>query len=133
VALEDVHERNGCVYAVPGSNHVRLPQVPSEGTGRFHKKSDIAGVDISSAIPLPVRRGGFFLFDSWLLHCSGKNPETRSRLALAINFIPPEVAVDPERARRRNPHYGVQLVKGHDSLELNSHAPPPRGTFERRS
>lgn len=127
VALEDVHEGNGCVYALPGSNHLRLPQVASSGTGRFHRKSDIAGVDLSPATALPMRRGEFFLFDGWLLHRSGENPETRSRLALSINFIPPDVTVDLERPRRRNPLYGVQLVRGTDSLGLNPSASAPAG------
>tara|TARA_B100001540_G_scaffold308108_1_gene322290 strand:- start:86 stop:823 length:738 start_codon:yes stop_codon:yes gene_type:complete len=127
IALEDVHEGNGCVYVVPGSNHVQLAQLPSEGTGRFHHKADIDGVDISGAIPLVLRRGEFFLFDAWLLHRSGGNPQTRSRIALAVNYITPDVLVDLERPRRRNQSYGVQLVRGRDTLGLNPHAPAPGG------
>ncbi len=127
VALEDTHEGNGCIEVLPGSNRIPLPQVASEGTGRFRRKADIAGVDLAGALPLPLRRGEFFLFDAWLLHRSGRNHATRSRIALSINYISPDVKVDLERPRRRNPRYGVQLVRGRDGPRLNPHAPPPPG------
>lgn len=125
VALEDVHAGNGCVYVVPGSNKNPLPRIPSEGTGRFRKKADIAGVDVSSAIPLELRRGEFFLFHSWLLHRSDSNAVSNSRLAIAINFIPPEVKLGLERPRKRVPDYGVLLVNGEDHLHINPHARAP--------
>lgn len=125
MALEDVHEGNGCVYAVPGSNKTPLPQVPSQGTGRFGKKADITGVDVSSAIPLTLRRGEFFLFHSWLLHRSDSQNLSGSRLAIAMQFIPPEVRLGLERPTRRNSDYGVLLVRGEDRLRLNPHATAP--------
>lgn len=125
LALEDVQESNGAVMVVPGSHKMQLPQVRSAGTGRFHRKADITGVDVSSATPLTLRRGEFYLFHSWLLHRSDSNKSSDSRLAIAMQFIPPEVRIDLERPKRRIPGYGVLLVRGEDRLRLNPHASVP--------
>lgn len=125
LALDTISSSNGCVYAVPGSNHVQLPQLPSHGTGRFGKRADISTYDVSTAIPLELARGEFFLFDSWLLHCSGRNTGGRSRLGLSIQFIPPDVTLGMERLQARIPGYGVQVVRGQDRLRLNPQAAAP--------
>lgn len=119
VALDDANVENGCVYAVPGSNHTPLPQVPSSGTGRFGRKADISRYDVSGAIPLEMPRGQFFLFDSWMLHRSGINPGAGARLAISMQFIPPQVKLGLERLQKRVPDYGVQVVRGADTLGLN--------------
>jgi hypothetical protein len=97
LALDNVHKGNACVYVVPGSNHIQLPQIPSQGTGRFGRQADISGCDVSSAIPLELSRGEFFLFDCWLLHRSDSNTSGESRLALSMQFIPPEVTLGLEK------------------------------------
>lgn len=125
LALDDVYHGNGCVYVVPGSNQLQLPQIPSEGTGRFGRKADITGCDVSAAIPLAMPRGEFYLFHAWLLHRSDSNPGSAPRLALSMQFIPPDVTLGLEKLQARNPHYGVQLVRGSDPLRLNPHAPAP--------
>lgn len=125
LALDDVDEENGCVHAVPGSNHHPLPQVPSTGTGRFGRKADISNYDVSGAIPLAMPRGQFFLFDSWLLHRSDINPGEGARLAISMQFIPPEVKLGLDRLKRRVPNFGVQVVRGADRLGLNPVAPAP--------
>lgn len=125
LALDNVRESNGCVFVVPGSNHVQLPQIPSQGTGRFGRQADISGYDVSSAIPLELSRGEFFLFDCWLLHRSGRNTGGESRLGLSMQFIPPEVKLGLEKLKARIPGYGVQLVRGRDRLQLNPQAAAP--------
>lgn len=125
LALDNVSRSNGCVFVVPGSHHVHLPQIPSQGTGRFGRQADISTYDVSAAIPLELARGEFYLFDAWLLHKSGSNPSGQPRLGLSIQFIPPEVKLGLERLQARIPSYGVQLVRGRDHLRLNPHAAAP--------
>lgn len=125
LALDDVSQRNGCVFVVPGSNHAPLPQVPSQGTGRFGRQADISAYDVSAAIPLELSRGEFFLFDCWLLHRSGRNSGGGSRLGLSMQFIPPQVTLGLDRLQARIPGFGVQLVRGSDPLRLNPHAAAP--------
>ena len=125
LALEDAHEGNGCVYAVPGSNRTPLPQILSTGTGRFRKKADITGIDVSAAIPLTRKRGEFYLFHAWLLHRSAGNPQCNSRLAIAMQFIAPHVQLDLTRPHQRIPGFGVLPVRGEDRLRLNPHAKAP--------
>lgn len=127
LALDDVSQRNGCVFVVPGSNHVKLPQITSQGTARFGRQSDVSTYDVSGAIALELSRGEFFLFDSWLLHRSGRNAGGGSRLGLSMQFIPPEVKLGLERLQARIPGYGVQVVRGSDPLRLNPHAAAPVG------
>jgi ectoine hydroxylase-related dioxygenase (phytanoyl-CoA dioxygenase family) len=127
VALDDIHQGNGCVYVIPGSSDTPLPRVASQGTGRFHKKSDTSGVDVRTAVSMELKRGEFFLFHQWLLHCSGRNPDSLPRLAISIQFIPPEVKLGLERLQDRLPGYGVLQVRGSDLLGLNPHAKAPQG------
>jgi phytanoyl-CoA hydroxylase len=126
LALDNIARSNGCVFVVPGSNKVQLPQIPSQGTGRFGRQADISTYDVSAAIPLELARGEFFLFDSWLLHCSGRNTGGQSRLGLSMQFIPPEVKLGLERLQARIPSYGVQVVRGVDRLRLNPQATAPK-------
>lgn len=125
LALDNVSRGNGCVFVVPGSNRVPLPQIPSHNTGRFGRQADISTYDVSGAIPVELARGEFFLFDSWLLHRSDRNTGGQPRLGLSIQFIPPEVKLGLERLQARIPSYGVQLVRGVDRLRLNPHAAAP--------
>lgn len=125
LALEDAHEDNGCVYAVPASHKTPLAQIPSAHTGRFHLQADITGVNVASAVPLTRKRGEFYLFDAWLLHHSAGHPACDSRLAISIQFIPPHVQLDLTNFHKRIPGFGVLPVRGTDRLRLNVHAKAP--------
>ncbi len=127
LALDDVTQANGCVYVVPGSNQTQLPQIPSQDTGRFGRQADISEYDVSSAIPLELPRGEFYLFHRLLLHRSDSNPGSGSRLALSMQFISPEVELGLEKRKLKVRDFGVQLVRGQDRLQLNPRAEAPLG------
>ncbi len=70
MALDDVDEANGCVYAVPGSHRDGFrPWVRVRGE-THHTRAVTDGVDLASAVPVEMRAGDVLLFHCALLHSS---------------------------------------------------------------
>jgi len=85
VALDDVDEENGCLWAIPGSH--KLDIFPHE----FRKSSDTdyggvflkdAPLDIERAIPIRLKAGQIACFHSKLIHETRENRSLRRRRGL---------------------------------------------------
>jgi phytanoyl-CoA hydroxylase len=81
IAIHDANAENGCVWAIPGSHKLGL--VP-------HSEMELqvkdAQIDISKAIPVPVKPGGLLIFHSLVLHMSHKNTSTQDRWAIICDY-----------------------------------------------
>ncbi|MDX2031286.1 MAG: phytanoyl-CoA dioxygenase family protein [Blastocatellia bacterium] len=82
VALDDTHERNGCLWVLPGSHRQGVVEhVASRGRER------IAAIeDESAAVPLPMRAGECVVFHGNLLHTSQGNETDRLRRAFFFRY-----------------------------------------------
>lgn len=90
-ALDDCHESNGCLYAVPGSHNLGMHRrfkrkdPPLEGT-EFVPSLPIEW-DLSSAIPLIIPRGSLVLLHHSLVHYSCANTSANARHAYSIHVV----------------------------------------------
>jgi ectoine hydroxylase-related dioxygenase (phytanoyl-CoA dioxygenase family) len=125
IAIDAVGPHNGCVEVIPGSHRWQLTHVASSGTGRFGLRAEPTELDVSSAVPIELEPGQFFLFDRWLVHRSPVNRSNAPRIGLSARFTTPAVRVDCKRLVARTPAYGVQLVRGSDHFGYNRSAPIP--------
>ena len=81
VAVDDVTEENGCMYAIPGS-HKRGALPFFQETGQTHaKRTEREHIDEKSARPLLLKAGDLLLFHQFLLHSSRRVPGTIQRRA----------------------------------------------------
>ena len=72
IAIDDVDESNGCIYAIPGS-HAQGALPWSEVVGQTHAKRTAAQyVKDENAIPLRLKAGDMLCFHQFLLHSSQK-------------------------------------------------------------
>jgi phytanoyl-CoA hydroxylase len=70
LAVDDVTEENGCMYAIPGS-HKQGPLNYRHVQGETHaKRTDPQLVDESRAVPLLMRAGDLLVFHQFVLHSS---------------------------------------------------------------
>jgi phytanoyl-CoA hydroxylase len=70
LAVDDVTEENGCMYAIPGSHKKgALPFHDVRGE-THHKRTDAQLVDESLAHPLTMKAGDLLLFHQFVLHSS---------------------------------------------------------------
>ena len=109
VALEAATPENGCLQVVPGSHHF----------GRIHhgKAGEQTGADPARVAALRARlgvrsctleAGDALFFHANLLHMSGPNESSRSRLALITSFFREDNEVpDSADPRFRNKRYAV--------------------------
>ena len=81
LAVDDVSQDNGCMYAIPGS-HTKGPLSFYQEKGETHaKRTDTQHIDESQAVPLIMKAGDLLLFNQFLLHSSRKVPGTINRRA----------------------------------------------------
>ena len=98
VALSPCNESNGCLLAVPGPDHGRIPEPLPERT-----------------VPVCLRPGEMSLHDPDLWHGSGPNLADEKRVGFAIRFVAPSVRPRHGRppavlARGRDDHGNFTLV-----------------------
>jgi len=125
IAIDEVDAENACVEVIPGSHKMRLPHIPSTGTGRFGMQADPQFVDETAKTNIELKAGEFFIFDRWLLHGSPANRSKRGRLGLSIRIVPPTVKVHVEKMRPYFPGLGPQIVRGADTVGINHLMPAP--------
>jgi len=121
LALTPADEENGCVFFIPGTRAV-LPTVPaSEAPGA---SALVAGsrIDERRAVPMRLSPGEFVLFSDRVVHGSPPNRSGARRLALAVRYTLPMVAVRPHFSGHR-----VILACGEDRVGVNPLARPPVG------
>lgn len=89
--------------------------------------ADPAFVDETKKVNVELEPGQFVIFDGRVLHSSPANTSNRRRLGLALRFIPPQVRVNIDHEMRvfTQREYGVQLVRGADTIGLNPIRPAP--------
>jgi non-haem Fe2+, alpha-ketoglutarate-dependent halogenase len=125
IAIDQADSANACVEVIPGSHRMKVPHIPSEGTGRFGQQANPRFVDESKKVRIELKPGEFFIFDRWLLHGSPPNESDRRRLGLSARIIPPHVRVHHDRMAPTFPELGVQIIRGEDSHRLSRIAPAP--------
>lgn len=79
IAIDDCLPENGCMLMVPGSH--RWPILNHHQEGYFVGAIDPEreGIDLATAIPVPVHAGGITLHHCRTLHGSAPNTSSRSR------------------------------------------------------
>jgi ectoine hydroxylase-related dioxygenase (phytanoyl-CoA dioxygenase family) len=125
IAIDRAGRDNACVELIPGSHQRRLPHMRTSTAGRFGHQADPDHVDASTAMPIELEPGEFFLFDTWLLHSSTANTSGRRRTALSVRYTTPDVTVAVDKLSPSVPGYGVQLVRGQARDSRSAVAPPP--------
>jgi phytanoyl-CoA hydroxylase len=81
LAMDDITEENGCMYAIPGSHKsgtLDYRHVPGEA---YSKRTDLRLVDESRACPLLMNAGDLLVFHQFVLHSSKRVSGTLKRRA----------------------------------------------------
>jgi phytanoyl-CoA hydroxylase len=86
VPLQDTTEENGCLWVVPGSHKAGLMAVAPKDYGTCRKALDEEKVDLSKAIPVPMKAGSVILFHAMLWHSSKGNSTDQIRRAFIISY-----------------------------------------------
>lgn len=86
IAIDDVTEENGCMYAIPGSHKLGfLPWFTVKGE-THHTRVDLSKVDKYKAVPLEMRAGDVLIFHQLLLHSSKEVHTNLPRRAYRISY-----------------------------------------------
>lgn len=84
--LQDAHEDNGCMKVVPGSHKGALQEHAHKDWGTCRLSMDEASLDLSRAIPVPVRAGDMVIFSARLWHSSAHNDTDQIRRAFIVSY-----------------------------------------------
>jgi ectoine hydroxylase-related dioxygenase (phytanoyl-CoA dioxygenase family) len=86
IALDDCGVENGCMLMVPGSH--RWPILDHHQEGVFVGAVDLEreGLDVSTAVPVPVGRGGVSIHHCRTLHGSKTNTSSRPRRLMLLEL-----------------------------------------------
>jgi len=82
IALDDVHEKNGCVWVVPESHHQGLVPHLKKSETSWHIEVDVPG----NGIPVVLKAGEAVIFTGYTLHRSLGNQTDRPRRALFLEY-----------------------------------------------
>jgi ectoine hydroxylase-related dioxygenase (phytanoyl-CoA dioxygenase family) len=83
IAIDDATVENGCVWAIPGSHKLGLiPHIKQE------LQVEESRIDLTKAVPVPVKPGGLLIFHSLVLHMSHKNTSDKPRCAIICDYDP---------------------------------------------
>lgn len=88
-ALEDAHQGNGCLFALPGGHHGglkrRFVRTPDDQVS--YQELDTTPWPKTGYVPLEAKKGTLILLHGLLPHLSGPNLSDQSRHAYAIHII----------------------------------------------
>lgn len=90
--LDDCTKENGCLWAVPGSHKLgvhrrfRRRDPPHEGGTEFVPIEPVQW-DLSSAVPLEMKKGGLVILHNALVHYSAENVSDKPRHAYSIHIV----------------------------------------------
>jgi hypothetical protein len=87
--LLDVHNRNGCLCVVEGSQV--LGQIGSTPPAPSPYHGVLSQLESKYQIEVPMTAGSAFLFDSRLLHATGENFTNSVRISLQLSLVPENV------------------------------------------
>lgn len=82
IALDDVHEKNGCVWVVPGSHHQGLIPHQQKSETSWHIEVEVPG----EGVPVLLKAGEAVIFTGYTLHRSLGNQTERPRRALFLEY-----------------------------------------------
>jgi phytanoyl-CoA hydroxylase len=88
MALDDVDEENGCMYAIPGTHKLGfLPYKHFPGE-THHDRLDLSQVDMDekNVAPLRMKAGDILVFHQLMLHMSKEINSTRPRRAYRVSY-----------------------------------------------
>lgn len=86
VPLQDTDERNGCLWIVPGSHKQGLASYTIRDNGTCRKALNEEQVDLSKAIPVPMKAGSMLLFHALTWHSSKGNQTDHVRRAFIVSY-----------------------------------------------
>ena len=104
IAIDRADRENGCVWLVPGTHKqkvaCRMAQADPNELGLFGRQYRLEYiVDTSSAVPMVLEPGQFFLFSESTLHGSPPNPTARRRNGIALRATTPDVHVYEDQTK----------------------------------
>ncbi|CAG7646479.1 phytanoyl-CoA dioxygenase family protein [Paenibacillus allorhizosphaerae] len=86
VPLQDTNEANGCLWVVPGSHTGGLMPLAAKNNGTCRRALIEEEVDLSGAIPVPMKAGSILLFHALLWHASKGNETDKVRRAFIVSY-----------------------------------------------
>jgi ectoine hydroxylase-related dioxygenase (phytanoyl-CoA dioxygenase family) len=86
IPLQDAHQRNGCLWVLPGSHHWGLQPHMRYDYGQCRTAMRYEDVDLSLAIPVEVPAGTAVLFSALLWHYSKGNETDHVRRAFIVSY-----------------------------------------------
>ena len=89
IALEDVDERNGQLWMVPGS-HTWMPTLRGIQSFPFAYSDMSRRIIDQHAVPVPVTAGTAVVFTHAILHCSFPNRTDTKRMVAITDLVPEE-------------------------------------------
>ncbi len=125
--------QNGCVRVVPGTHTARLERQmgkAEKGKGLFGRGYAVQYVvDTSTAVPIVLEPGEFFLFNEKTLHGSTDNMSDDRRLGLATRVTTPDVRIYEDQTIDGQSFpldkHGCVLIHGEDRFGYNRMIDPP--------
>ncbi|MFD1676474.1 phytanoyl-CoA dioxygenase family protein [Alicyclobacillus fodiniaquatilis] len=108
MALEDIDEENGCLFAIPGSHKLGLlPHGKVKNVEEHEPWTDeTEGADLSKEIPLVMEKGDIVIFHNLLIHSSRKNRSTdRWRRSYVGHYIRHDSVIEREDLKKKIPLY----------------------------
>ncbi|MDQ1911402.1 phytanoyl-CoA dioxygenase family protein [Paenibacillus sp. GD4] len=86
VPLQDTDERNGCLWVVPESHKRGLLPYAVKDHGTCRRALDEEQVDLSKAVPVPMKAGSMLLFNALTWHSSKGNETDHVRRAFIVSY-----------------------------------------------
>ena len=125
VGLSDVHEGNGCVHVLAGTqkqgSRAAAASIDASSLLSAGIQFAVTEAEAASAEPMLLKAGQFSLHHGMAVHASGANNTGAPRIGIALSYI------SARTKQRSAPDMHVTLVRGTDSEKFFPPSPPPAG------
>lgn len=93
IALSDASEEAGCMRFIPGSHKDGLldHEITMASNNLLTRGQTVHGVDVTKAIPAPLKPGECSIHHGHVLHCSPPNRSTHRRVGFSMILLQPHV------------------------------------------
>ena len=128
IAIDRADVENGCVWCVPGTHKQNIPvrrgELGADEEGLFGRRYKLEYVvDTTTAVPMVLDPGQYFLFTESTLHGSPHNPSPRRRTGFSVRVTTPEVRVydgqSTDGQGYKLDRWGCVLMSGEDRYGYN--------------
>lgn len=126
LSFNDSTSESGCINYIPGSHKTKTKhKINANKNNLLTQGQNVTGVDLSAAVPAPLKAGQVVFHHESVVHGSGANNSKNPRIGFSIHYCAPHVR------DTRISNLTAMHVRGKDTHGHWGHDPIPKKDYDK--